>query len=352
MRFKTALPILLINIKYYILKIFRLEHKIIPYKILIELTDQCNSKCIHCDIWKIPRAETTSISNENLDNILKSLHSNILWIALSGGEISLYKNINSLLEIIKTHCTQLKIITFTTNGLNPERILEISNLINTCLDAELFITISLDGDETTHDQIRGIKGNYKKAHKCYQLLNSAGFNTHFGLTVIPENELFIQNSYEKERDKIKAITFQHTDGIFLTSSTYIDQQNDHSISRSLLNIYKKYRIRSIDEILLKIYLKIGIKHLKEKRKKNIIPCDVGFSSLHIDTKGHVKPCMYLPTFNINEKKFELTDLYTDHALSIKSDIKTGNCPNCWMNCYAPHNIMQYPITSVIEYLKS
>lgn len=352
MRFSTALPIFFINIKYYFLKALGLDNKIIPYKILVELTNHCNSKCNHCDIWKIPRAETTSITANQLENVLKSLNKNILWIALSGGEISLYQEIDKLLELIQKYCTQIKIITFTTNGLNPERVLKICNLIKVKLNAELFVTISLDGDESTHDHIRGVKGNYKKAHKCHQILSEAGYNTHFGLTVTPDNEFFIQNGYESEKNKIKAITFQHTEGIFLTSSSHINRQSDTSILSSLQTIYKKYDIRSFDEILMKIYIKIGIRFIKEKRKKNIIPCDVGFSSLHLDSNGNVKPCMYLPPFNKDGTAFKIEDLYSEHALNIKSNIKKGNCPNCWMNCYAPHNMMQSPISSIIQTLKS
>lgn len=351
MKLRTAVYIVLINIKHYLLKAIGLEKKIVPYKILIELTDYCNSRCNHCDIWKIPYSSTTSISAEQLENVLKALNKNIYWVALSGGEISLYKGLDELATLLQMHCPNVRIITFTTNGLNPDRLLEICKMIKSRLYAELFITISLDGDETTHDHIRGVTGNYKKAYKTYHLLNEAGYNVHFGMTVTPDNELFIQNDFEKEKQKVKAVTFLHTEGIFLTSPSETDPQKDSSILKSLQTIYRKYSIRSFDEILIKIYIKIGIRFIKEKRKKNIIPCDVGFSSLHIDSKGNVKPCMYLPAFNNEKTPFKTEDLYTQHALNIKSDIKKGNCPNCWMNCYAPHNIMQSPIRAIIETLK-
>ena len=46
--------------------------------------------------------------------------------------------------------------------------------------------------------------------------------------------------------------------------------------------------------LLKSYtLKFQLSFFKEQRKKNIIPCDVLNSSLHIMPDGNVKPCMFM-----------------------------------------------------------
>ena len=58
MKLKTVLSIVYINLKHNIYKLF--NKKITPYKILINLTDLCNSKCNFCDIWKIkPKNEIT-----------------------------------------------------------------------------------------------------------------------------------------------------------------------------------------------------------------------------------------------------------------------------------------------------
>ena len=66
MRITTLISIFYINLKLFFLKIFN-PKKIVPYKILINLTDLCNSRCNFCDIWKIkPKNEI------NLENIIRS----------------------------------------------------------------------------------------------------------------------------------------------------------------------------------------------------------------------------------------------------------------------------------------
>ena len=77
MRITTLISIFYINLKLFFFKIFN-SKKIVPYKVLINLTDLCNSRCNFCDIWKIkPENEI------NVDNIIKSFdgsEKDIYWI--------------------------------------------------------------------------------------------------------------------------------------------------------------------------------------------------------------------------------------------------------------------------------
>ena len=55
MRLKTILAIVKANINVWYYKITNQYTKILPYKILLNLTDLCNSRCTYCEIWKIKR---------------------------------------------------------------------------------------------------------------------------------------------------------------------------------------------------------------------------------------------------------------------------------------------------------
>ena len=50
------------------------------------------------------------------------------------------------------------------------KLLNLQNMQKKGLD--VLITISLDGDEETHDKLRGVKGNYQKCVKLYDKLKS------------------------------------------------------------------------------------------------------------------------------------------------------------------------------------
>ena len=64
--------------------------------------------------------------------------------------------------------------------------------------------------------------------------------------------------------------------------------------------------------------------------------------------GDVKPCMFMDKVG-NIKKESLREiLISDKVQSSKNLIKENKCPKCWMNCYSPHSIMQYPIRSLFK----
>ena len=101
--------------------------------------------------------------------------------------------------------------------------------------------------------------------------------------------------------------------------------------------------------ILKVYLlKIAILFLRKRRKKNISPCDVINTSLHVMPNGDVKPCMFMESLgNLKDKK--INEILNDkNTYLVKEQIKKNNCPKCWMNCYSPHSIMQHPLKSLIK----
>ena len=106
----------------------------------------------------------------------------------------------------------------------------------------------------------------------------------------------------------------------------------------------------MEHIIEKIHLKIAILFLRKGRKKNIIPCDVINTSVHIMPNGDVKPCMFMESLgNLKDKKINEI-LNNKNTYLVKEQIKKNNCPKCWMNCYSPHSIMQHPLKSIVKSL--
>jgi len=341
MRITTLISIFYINLKLFFLKIFN-PKKIVPYKVLINLTDLCNSRCNFCDIWKIkPENEI------NVDNIIKSFdgsEKDIYWLSLSGGEVTLVKYYFELIDRLKKKLPNLKIIAFTTNCLTPNRVVKYAKYIKDN-NLDPLITLSLDGDEKLHDEVRGVKGNYKKCLETYEMLKNEKILCHYGITLSNKNYEFVKNDYHNYKDTMKAVTFIHSEGIYNKENSYED---DEKIIKSLKIIDKNFKVNKLYEIIEKIHIKLSIKFLEQKREKNIIPCDVLNSSIHIMQDGAVKPCMFMEEIgNIKENNM-LSFLKKDSTLEIKEKIKKDQCPKCWMNCYSPHSIVQSPIKSFFQ----
>ncbi|HUP56338.1 MAG TPA: hypothetical protein VM598_02725, partial [Bdellovibrionota bacterium] len=64
-----------------------------PYKALLELTSECNSRCTTCDIWKTPAAVAKAdIGLAEIEKFLEGFGNDLVWLALSGGEVTLVEH--------------------------------------------------------------------------------------------------------------------------------------------------------------------------------------------------------------------------------------------------------------------
>lgn len=349
MRATTITAIICKNIEHWFYKIIGLDKKIIPYKALLQLTNDCNSRCKSCHIWTInkenPELKKKELVATEWENFFKNFKHHLLWLSLSGGEVTLYENWNEFFDLARKYCPNLKFITFTTNGLLPEKVLALAMLIRN-YGYDQFITISLDSDEKSHDFIRGINGNYQLATTTKKLLKDNGFITYFGVTLSEANHDFIKKSYIDFRHEMKAVSLVHSGGIYATTNP----TDDKLILSSLSHIRKLFILSHFSEIIEWIYIRLGEKFLAQKRKKSIIPCDVMSSSVHVMPNGDLHPCMFLRKIsNVKDSTF-FNELTKPETLALRKKIQQGECPKCWMNCYTPHSIMQHPIKSFVRAL--
>ncbi len=127
---------------------------------------QCNLSCSHCYSDSSPRKKD-ALSIENILPFMESIIDygyNIL--SVSGGEPFLYKDLHSLLINAKQNGMRTQLV---TNG-----ILMGSKISKECLPYLDLVAISIDGNEKNHDEIRKMKGAYKKAIKGANLVIDSG----------------------------------------------------------------------------------------------------------------------------------------------------------------------------------
>lgn len=350
MKLSTIIDLSLRNIQQAYFAMTKQTSRIVPYKVVVELTNQCNSRCVTCDIWKVKKEDVVKIDLEKFEFFLQQMGDHLLWLALTGGEITSFNQFPQVVDLIKRYSRKLSVLTFTTNGLLPQRILEYALLMKQKVGCDIFVTISLDGDEETHDRLRGVKGNYARCIETYDLLRAHGIDCHFGITVSEGNAGFIKTAYATYSDKIKAVTVFHAGGIFLNEEQQPSTQADKEIAEALTEIYRHYKVKALGELLIKLYIRIGILFMQKKRRTNIITCDVGLSSAHLMSNGELMQCMYLRPIATIDEHFRLSDYHNAIAKSQLADIKQNKCPHCWMSCYGPHSILQAPFQSISSML--
>lgn len=320
-----------------------------PYKVLLDLTSKCNSRCRRCAIWKTPkRGGGEEIDISDLRRFLVASGKDIVWLALSGGEVTLFDDFSELVELATRICPRLALLTFTTNGLQPSRALECAQTLRRT-GRDFFVTVSLDGDEVLHDSIRGVPGNHALAVETHRLMKEDGIPVHFGITVSEDNEAFIAAHYHELRRELKAVTFVHAGGIY----GQFNRTDDESIARSLRTIASNYVADGLGGLLEKAFIRLAVSFVEKGRSENVIPCAVGHTSVHIRPNGDVHTCMFLPALgNIKEQGHLSAILRSPEARRILQKIEQGECPHCWINCYAPHSILMSPVKTAIGLWRS
>ncbi|RJO61041.1 radical SAM protein [candidate division WS5 bacterium] len=146
-----------------------LFNRIPPFRqVEIQVTFDCNLKCIHCSAANFsPPEERLTISN--YENIAAQCRQySVPMVSFTGGEPMVEPRLEEIIGLFDTKST---LISCTTNGtlLTEERAKKLKSI---GLDS---FVISLDGpDPASNDSIRG-KGTYKKVMESIKIAKSYNF---------------------------------------------------------------------------------------------------------------------------------------------------------------------------------
>jgi len=137
-----------------------------PTYICAKMTNSCNSRCVHCNIWKT-NYETEELSTEQW---LQTIDSMRRWlgkfeIVFTGGEALLRPDMIAILS----HAVQLGIhVELLSNGLIIDEVMAKA-VIDTGIDQ---VTISFDGlSAPVYDRFRGREGFHEKVLAAILALN-------------------------------------------------------------------------------------------------------------------------------------------------------------------------------------
>lgn len=140
--------------------------------ICVHLLRQCDLLCRHC--WSRPSLEP---GPELKPRILLAFLERLLphgfkHLSLSGGEPTLYQ---PLFEVISWCQKQRVTCTITTNGYNPCRVASLAQQIcgiRTSSATPIQVRISLDGDASAHDDLRG-RSTFDRAVESLHILRKS-----------------------------------------------------------------------------------------------------------------------------------------------------------------------------------
>jgi len=311
-----------------------------PYKLTFAVTYRCNLKCKTCLIWsKEPKPE---LSFEEIERFFKKSN-DFSWIDLTGGEIFLRKDLPDIIETILSNCRSLCILHFPTNGQLTKSVIKIAEKIHSAGRAVPIITVSIDGPENIHNQIRGADDAWKKAVETFEGLKKLGLgHVYIGYTIseynigrIDETFSAIKNIYHDLTYDDIHINFFHTSEHYLNNVS-LDPANVRSITEEYRELGKRRGKKRIKNILEKQYVKMIPRYLSTKKMP--VRCQALRSTLFLNPYGDIYPCSIYDRkiANIRDIDYDLKRLWNskDKVTDTREDILHQRCNGCWTPCEA------------------
>lgn len=135
-----------------------------PTSIALLMTERCNARCIHCDIWK-NRGKEDRPSREQWQTLLDDLR---VWlgpvqVTFSGGEALLNR---LTIELVQYASSRRLFVELLTHGFWEDQK-KIEMLVAA---RPARVTISLDGVGAIHNTVRGREGFFDKTAKTIETL--------------------------------------------------------------------------------------------------------------------------------------------------------------------------------------
>jgi radical SAM protein with 4Fe4S-binding SPASM domain len=154
-----------------------------PIYAVWEVTLQCDLACRHCGS-RAGHARADELSTEEcLDLVRQMAALGVMEVTLIGGEAYLREDWTDIVREIRAQgmsCT----MTTGGRGITAEKA-------RAAKEAGMeSVSVSIDGNEATHDRLRGVKGSYQSAFQAMDLMREAGVkvstNTQINRLTLPE----------------------------------------------------------------------------------------------------------------------------------------------------------------------
>lgn len=288
---------------------------------MIYATDLCNARCKHCYIWdKKPKH---SLPFEQIKKIVKSkaVTKNTL-IGLEGGEFILHPEYEKIIKYLKTEHPNFDLLSNCVN------LFKLISIVKQYPPKRLYL--SLDGLETTHNNMRGVKDLYPKVIKAIEELHA----------IVPISVMFTLSPFNDFGDLKAVINICKNYGVDLRIGIYnnmeyfetkVNVDDTDSLSYQIKDIPEEVKIFDENYDFMALYTSY-------RNKQVVLPCLSIRDSIVIYPNGDIPLCQ--------NKQTILGNLYNEplHKIINKKSTKrlhkeSYNCNGCWINFHRKYDIV-------------
>jgi MoaA/NifB/PqqE/SkfB family radical SAM enzyme len=318
----------------------------IPLKVNLCVTYWCQYRCKTCNIWR--RRPVDELSTDELLAFIRK-NRDIAWLDVTGGEIFLRKDISDILEAIVRTWPRLSVLHFPTNGFLTEAIAAAVGRIAGRGAYRLIVTVSLDGDEALNDEVRGVKGGFRRQIDTFKAIRRLrGVEAVLGMTLSAHNLDAVDRTFEACRRECPDLSPNDLHlNLAQISDHYYGNAGDAGLAPrgDAREVMRRYRAtlgmpRSLSDWVERAFLKELDAFLDTGRTP--MRCHALRSSCFIDPWGGVLPCITWnrPLGSLRETGMDLAPIWrSDQAAALQHEVWEGRCPQCWTACEAYQSIL-------------
>lgn len=326
----------------------------VPAKLTYAVTYACNLRCTVCSIWKRPK--TPELSFEEIERFFSRSNA-FSWVSLTGGEIVLRPDIVPIAGTVIRRCRDLCVLSFPTNGYDTERIAAAVEKIRSFDPPRLYVTVSVDGPPSLHDEIRGTPGSWARAVATYAALKKIrGVQTLLSMTLSRRNVGTIEETLRSLRDAVPSFNARQdmNFNIFHRSDHYYRNGDVPGPDTGLLKSDLAHALRllrgvSAKGILQYAYYAFGLRYLDNPRLA--LPCQALSVSCFMDPSGEIYPCAAFDRRlgNVRDYGYSLKEMWrAEKTVRTHRECRGRDCPGCWSPCEAYPSIYGSLVRSLGE----
>lgn len=321
--------------------------KVVPFSVLLTITNQCDQRCSYCAFWSRPQEEMDTRQALYLIDELAKL--GCYRLGFCGGEPLLRADIGVLIERAKH---QGMFTSLDSNGNIVERRIDaLTNL-------DLYIA-SMDGPEEIHDKHR-CKGSFQRQVKAIKLLRERGIRvwTYTPLSKYNCTQEIIDRILSLGEELDIEIGFATVMNMPYATTAEVSnlmptEKEFRECLRYILEVKRKNRRIIASEAYLKQLMKWPIMTVtrlwpNNKKEPPLVECWAGKMHFDIDANGDVYPC--IPFFGQGTPLNVFKDGFTE-ALAAAVSLKEG-CRGCTLAALSEINhTMSLKFSTIIHRLR-
>lgn len=310
--------------------------------LILEITEQCNFRCSYCvfdEDYENERSHGTlkmeaDTAFKAIDNFKSRTNDNQAYIVFYGGEPLLnFKFIVEITNYAKKIFNKKIKFSFTTNGL-----LLTKDKIDFLIENNFLITVSLDGDKTTHDKYR-LDNKKNETHdtimnnlKFINSYDDTYYNQYIQTTCVinDSNEIKNINNFFSKNTLVKDTNVRFSDQIqkFQILSNFRKDKftKEYILSliytKEILNHPVQYKY--FGDLISKIKYRI----IGDKAHDRKVKCIPFSNRTYVRTDGNIQFCERIENMGItkldNDNIIETSNKFLEEYESFKSN----DCNQC------------------------